>query len=578
MKRLTIVSLKKVSILVFLFIGVVAKAQVLDIESLIEAKPIKFSGSLGAELLYSDSDNFGGTEQQPFQYFLSGNLTATLYGKVAVPLSFSYSNRKFNTTYPKNQQNFNRFGLSPKYKWVTAHAGWRSMSFSKYSLNGHSFLGGGVELSPGEYDIKVMHGRLLQAVTPDSSVVGNSPSFERWGSGIQLARKYKGSLYGVSFFRAKDKNSTIPGGLDNVGVTPEENFVAALELSQKIGKILSFSIDYASSNLTSDSRAVLEESSFVNNNVFIKSNLTTKRYNAFKTAFKFDLQKANIGFGYERVDPGYSSHGSYFYNNDFENVTMSFAAPLLQNKFNFSTSLGLERDNISKVKTSTANRLIGQLNLTWAVSEKLQFATNYSNFKNVAEFNPYANQNVTANPYDNIDSLRYVQVSQNGSFNMTYNMKTETIGQGFTVFANVMQTTNEIGGKLQDSDASFYNTNLSYNFKLIPQNISLTASGNLNWNEILSNEGGMLGPTVGVSTKMFKTIGTNLMYTWNTPVGNNLNSGDMHRVGLNLSMTIKKKHNLNFSTAWLTREIRNNLGNFAKIEDFMGRLGYSYSF
>ncbi|MEQ8338575.1 MAG: hypothetical protein RIA62_14560 [Cyclobacteriaceae bacterium] len=38
------------------------------------------------------------------------------------------------------QQPFNQYGMSPTYKNVTAHIGFRSMNFSRYSLAGHLFL------------------------------------------------------------------------------------------------------------------------------------------------------------------------------------------------------------------------------------------------------------------------------------------------------------------------------------------------------------------------------------------------------------------------------------------------------
>jgi hypothetical protein len=562
------------------FIFSTAKSQVVDIENLIsnaQSQPFKISGGISADMLYTESENMGGTGEQPFQYFLNGNVTATFFGQLSVPLSFSYSNRKFNTRYPKNQQNFNRFGISPKYKWITVHGGWRSMRFSPYSLNGHNFLGGGVELTPGNYEIKMMHGRLLQTVIPDTTI-GNKPCFERWGSGLQFIKKYKGNKYGFSIFHSADKQSSITEGLDNEGITPEENFVTAITLMQKVSRLLSFSLDYASSNLNADSRVDNDKADFFSDNFYIKDNSTTKRYNALKTAFNFSLDKMNIGVGYERVDPGYESHGAYFYNNDFENITLNYSSPFFKNKVNLNTSLGLERDNISKTKTSTANRIIGMVNLSWIATEKLQFNTNYSNFRNVAEFNPYANLNPSLNPYDNVDSLRFVQVSQNTSLNMIYNTSTETVGQSLSVFMSMVQTNNEIGGETQNTGVNFYNGSISYNYNIIPKNISITSVVNVNWSEMATIKSGMAGPSLGINTKIFKIINTGLVYTQNFPLGENQNSGKLHRLQYRASTTIMKKHNVNLSVVWQNRELKDSDNNKTTNNNFMLRLSYAYSF
>jgi hypothetical protein len=82
------------------------------------------------------------SRRDPYTYYASGNINFSLYGW-SVPLSFAYSNHR--TTF---QQPFNQYSLNPTYKWITAHAGYTSMSFSPYTVSGHIFFGGGVDLAP----------------------------------------------------------------------------------------------------------------------------------------------------------------------------------------------------------------------------------------------------------------------------------------------------------------------------------------------------------------------------------------------------------------------------------------------
>src|SRR5574343_198436 len=67
---------------------------------------------------------------KPFLWSLNGSPTLTIYG-VSLPFYFNIGaqNRTFS-------QPFNQFGVSPKYKWLTLHGGWRSLQYSNFTLGG----------------------------------------------------------------------------------------------------------------------------------------------------------------------------------------------------------------------------------------------------------------------------------------------------------------------------------------------------------------------------------------------------------------------------------------------------------
>ena len=60
------------------------------------------------------------------------------------------------------------------------------MSFSPYTLSGHEFLGGGVELTPDKIPFKfsAMYGRLQKATEPDT--LSGDPSYKRMGGGFKV--------------------------------------------------------------------------------------------------------------------------------------------------------------------------------------------------------------------------------------------------------------------------------------------------------------------------------------------------------------------------------------------------------
>lgn len=565
-----------------IFIVFCSGAQVIDIERLMEAKPFSISGSLSTDMIYSENNLKTDTHLSPFQYFVNGDITAIVYDQVSIPLSFSFTNRKFDARYPNNQQKLNRFGISPKYKWLTLHAGWSNMRFSKYSLNGHNFLGGGAEVKHGNYEVKLMHGRLLNEVIPYPSVptsTGNRPVYERWGSGLQVEHSNQGDKYGLSLFRSSDRYASIPNGLDSIGITPEDNFVIALNVMRKINKFITVAVDYGNSQLTNDNRQTSgSERTFGQKIAFVK-NRSTHHYHAIKADLGFQIKKVNIKVGYERIEPGYRSHGAYFYNNDLENFTCSFATPLAKSKLNVNTSIGLGRDNLDNTKASTSNRLLGQANVSWKATEKLNFNVNYSNFTNITEFNPFANL-PQANPYDNIDSLRFVQVSRNTSFNTSYATATKALAHAVTVLFNLMQTTTTLGGDNDGSGGNFYNSNLAYNLTLIPQRITITLSCAYNQIATPAQNYATLGPAMGVSKQLFQKVNASLMYIKNTTMGDQQGQGNVDRLQLSASYTLKEKHNFSLSAAWMERDLPPNaaLEAAGTVTNYLTRLRYLYSF
>ena len=120
---------------------------------------VKISGGLGLAGAFYNA--FGAPAQRdPFYWQISGNLDITI-GQISLPFSATFNQQERSFTQP-----FNQYGVSPKYKWITAHLGYRSLSFSEYSLSGNQFLGAGLELSPEKSIVKgkIVYGRFAKAV------------------------------------------------------------------------------------------------------------------------------------------------------------------------------------------------------------------------------------------------------------------------------------------------------------------------------------------------------------------------------------------------------------------------------
>ena len=167
-----------VAIVISLIVVISSSAQ--DIEQLTKADPVAWSGGLTWSNIFTWPKD--SARQVPtFSYYISGSLNTTIFGVVSVPISFAYTNNTLSSTvtYP-----FNRFSLTPSYKWVKLHIGYSQMTFSTYTMAGHDFLGGGVELTPDEtpWQFSAFFGRLNKAVPRDS--INTEPIYKRMGGGV----------------------------------------------------------------------------------------------------------------------------------------------------------------------------------------------------------------------------------------------------------------------------------------------------------------------------------------------------------------------------------------------------------
>ncbi len=148
-----------------------------DLGSIKDEKKLSVNGQLGASMVFYNVE--GRDANRPaFSWMLIGNPVLTIYG-ITFPFSFTVSEQERSF-----QQPFNRFGVSPSYKWAKLHLGYRNVSFSKYTLGGHTILGAGGEFSPGKFRIGVMYGQLLRPVPFNSILYSQTqqvPSYRRNG-------------------------------------------------------------------------------------------------------------------------------------------------------------------------------------------------------------------------------------------------------------------------------------------------------------------------------------------------------------------------------------------------------------
>ena len=185
----------------FLFPGILFSQ---DIGNISKQKPFTFHGSIGLDLMAYAVDGIP-ARQLPFSWLLSANATASIYG-IEFPFSFVFSDQQRSYAQP-----FNQFGISPRYKWITVHLGYRNVTFSNFTLAGHTFLGYGIELNPGIFRFGFIYGRFdRKTATSPVFETDSLPHYKRKGFAVKLGVGSEKNFFDLIFLRIRDDSSSIP--------------------------------------------------------------------------------------------------------------------------------------------------------------------------------------------------------------------------------------------------------------------------------------------------------------------------------------------------------------------------------
>lgn len=516
--------------------------------------------------------------RDPYNLYLSGNLNLDLYGW-SVPLGFSFSNQSGSAF----QQPFNQYGLSPTYKWITAHIGYSSMQFSDYTFSGHQFNGIGLELAPaGKFKFSALYGRLQKAAFADATaetVTAITPAYKRMAYGFKAAYGGEKSEVGISVFKARDILASNPYIEKNAVIQPQDNLAGGLNWRKLVLKKLALTGEVALSVLTRDVLAETDSLGNIRQGLLI-TNTSTTMYTAYKTGMAYNAQKFVIGGSYERVSPEYKTLGAYYFANDFENITANFTTRMLADKLSLAANTGLQRDDLRNTKQSRMKRFVGSATVTGQLSKKLNLNAGYSNFQSYINIKSSFNQINQLTPYDNLDTLNFTQIARNFNFSGNYIVrqdKQQTRMLNTSISAVV--SADEQGGKKQETGGRFFNFNSSYSINFIPKNLSVSASLNANRNYAGTIRSTMAGPTVAVNKTFFeKKLRTSLSSSYNAAYANGQKNNSLINARFNSNYAIKKKHQLSLATVVLSRSQPALQAVRPAVREFTATFGYNYTF
>jgi len=535
--------------------------QAQDLEGIGKKKPFEISGNISA---FADGYFVNGIEPRstPFNWRLNGSPTITVYG-ISLPFYFNVGSQGRSFTQP-----FNQYGVSPKYKWVTAHLGWRNLTYSQYTLSGISFFGAGIELNPGKFRFAAMYGRFNRAIRLDTipqQFVTPEPVYERRGFSTRIGFGTATNFLDFIFFKAQDDSSSYQNA--PYKIKPAENAIFGISSRLLLFKHLQIHFDGALSGYTRDLRLdSLSDESLKRLDFILKTNASSQLLFAGNTSIGYVSKYFGLKFQYKRVDQDYKSMGSYQYQTDLEAITIEPSLNLFKSKIRLSGSIGQQKDNLSRSKMIATSRTIGSVNLSLNPSRKYGLDIQYGNYgvtqrSGIIPLNDtirmaIANQNVNLiNRFTSINKSRALTIVLLNTYQEMTNLN--------PLFPAFIENKVIIG-------------NLNINYTLIKTGVNF--SGGYNYSRSMFSQGiiELSGPMIGFGKNMLKNkMNLSLSGGFQSSRFNGNSNGITINSGLNLNYRISKKNNftLNFR---LIKNTSNNPVSVPFTEGFISA-GYQYT-
>lgn len=541
-----------------------AQAQDVALDEVTKQDPIKVSGSFSANNRFYTAQGIE-DRQENYIWTLTGRLNMSVYG-IAVPVSGTLTSQGSDVTQP-----YDRISVRPSYKWAKAHIGYSNMTFSSYTLAGHTFLGGGLELNPNKIRFAATYGRFASAIPLDRSTTQPFvPSFDRFGYGGKIGYGDDNNFIDLSFFTAEDRSSSWDNIPDSTSVFPGENMVVGAAWKLSLIKNLSLSGEVGRSAYTTDKRDELsDEDDLFFSSLGYENKTSTIVRNAMKTTLAYRLKGHNISGSYERIDPEYQTMGAYFFNNDIENITAAYATAFFKNHLAVSVNGGFQRNNLNGDKASESRRTIASTNIIFSKSP-YSVGINYSNFSSEVEF-------VLS---DQADSLNAVVVTETASVFGNYVLQSASKEQHIFNF-NVSRQ--GVSDDFSSEDRSAENTmltgTLGYTWRVKATNTEFGARFNYNRNDLDGEVSTRFGPGVSVKKTMLnEKLSTIANVNYFAADGNSTLTAV-----INASMTLKAKHTIALNTSYIRRTLESAAGEEGDMEEvtfgeIIATIDYSYRF
>lgn len=539
-----------------------------DIGSVKNSDPVKLSGSISAGLQFYNVNGID-PNRKPISWLFNGNPILSVYGfSLPFTLLMSEQQRDF-------RQPFNKFGVSPHYKWLKIHAGYRNLVFSPYTLAGHSVLGIGAEINPGKLRIGFMYGRFRKAISEEDTlgigVTNLVQSYKRTGISAKIGFGTDKNFIDLILLKAKDDESSLSGTAHSASLLPEENGVLSIRTLQTLAKKFTVEAEYAVSLNTADLRnenvndpqdAMVKNLSFL-----IPPKTSTTSGNAFEGAVGYQEESFGLKFRFKRISPEFNSMGAYYFVTDMQNLTLEPNVKLAKGKAQISGSIGKQKDNLDEQKNATTNRTIWSARVGVAPGKIYRADVFYSNYE--------IGQRAGATPIDSLAEIS--QATMNAGIIQNVNITAGKTMHNLNLMINFQQLKDNNPISTEFSNFKGNVINATYLFSYIPALLNVTAGYNISNFDLGIQKTNISGVTIGLSKSLLKNnLNLGLSYS---SFNNRIDDADYNKIS---SIALVSGYRINKNNrVQLKLFSRNNKAiatSANKFNEIKGDIGYVFTF
>ncbi|MBE0645545.1 MAG: hypothetical protein IH600_15795 [Bacteroidetes bacterium] len=525
-----------------------------------ETDPLHVGGSVSARAVIYSADEIR-NRREPFSWVLNGTVNVNVYD-VDLPFSFTYSEQERDFSQP-----FNQFGASPTWKWMRGHVGYRSITFSPYTLAGHQFLGGALEGNPGLFRFGLMYGRLQRAVQEDTAAGRFTlPAYERTGYAGRLGVGNSADYFDVIFLKAKDDASSLRQPPRTALVLPGENLVLGFTGSAEIVQGLRLSVDAAASDYSRDIRSQTvageENSHLAAFQGVSETRTSTQFYTAVKAGVAWTMQRFGITGTYNRIDPDYQSMGAYNMMNDLQSFALGPRLVLFDGAARVNATFTYRHDNLQNKKRATTRRFMPVVAIAILPAPQWGLDIQYTDVM-TSQVDGYARLN---------DTTLLDQSNPMVSLMPRYSFTSGSASHSFLLGVMLQQLHDNNAFTSRYAEYNTTNFNLSYTLALSKLQFSLTAGGNTTR---LENAGGVYRNS-GLSLSATKSLFDQALRL-NASSGYSFhNAGSTFTASAGAGYALQRRHSFSAQASF----VRSTAGYYAKdsFSEITLVLGYAYTF
>lgn len=506
---------------------------------------VKFSGSVQ---LTSNFYSVRGIPNRtsPFAYAISGSPVLQI-GDMRFPFQFSFRDQQFGYGTP-----FNKFGVSPYYKWAKLHLGWRSMNFSPYSLQGKSFFGAGVELTPGKFRFSAFMGKLRNPFAQlDTLVFGAHlvESYVRKTHGFKVGFGTEQNFIDVFYVKVKDDISSLQSSpeiadyeldpADNVVIGTSWKVTALKRIEWATNLNISAFVDNQDLGAKSFESGIQK---FVSDLVTINS--STQVSLAGDMSLTFKTQDFRAGLTYRRVEPQYRALGISYIQSDIQSYIGFTSISFWKRKVLLSLKGGIEETNLRNLDLLGRSRFIQDVQVQIIPSRKWQVLGQWANYQ-------YETQDGLI---EIEDTLRVVNTTRQSGLVLNHLGDSKTWQTGFSISAYLQNIRNQVSEEDLSTDIQSFQGQLSIKINHVPSHLRISPSVFYSQFMLPGRLQRRYGAGLSLSKGFFDNAlkaGTQLRYALNSI--DKENNG--HTINLRLFTTwqVAKRHSIQLSISLLDK-------------------------